>query len=92
MFRAVFNRMRPGARFIFSLEELLPDHDGTIPGDGEWAPGRLGRHVHAASYVASETAAAGFRCLALTRETLRYEAGGPVAGLLAVLERPRDDA
>jgi predicted TPR repeat methyltransferase len=34
----------------------------------------------------------GFRCLTIDRETLRYEAGGPVDGLLMVLERPRDDA
>jgi predicted TPR repeat methyltransferase len=34
----------------------------------------------------------GYRCLTVDRETLRYEAGGPVAGLLVVLERPRNDA
>ena len=92
MFRAVFDHLRPGGRFIFSLEELLPDHDGTMPGNGDWAPGRLGRHAHATQYVAATAAAPGFRCLTLDRETLRYEAGGPVAGLLVVLERPRDDA
>ncbi|MGA3002948.1 MAG: methyltransferase domain-containing protein [Acetobacteraceae bacterium] len=92
MFRAVFDRLRPGGRFIFSLEELLPDHDGGILGNGDWAPGRLGRHAHSARYAATTAAASGFRCLTLDRETLRYEAGDPVAGLLVVLERPRDDA
>ena len=92
MLSAVRDRTRPGGRFIFSVEELLPDHDGTIPGNGDWAPGRLGRYSHAAHYVTSAADAVGFRCLSLDRETVRYEAGGPVAGLLIVLERPRYDA
>lgn len=92
MLSAVRERLRPGGRFIFSVEELVPDHDGTIPGNGDWALGRMGRYAHAARYVASTADTLGFRCLALERETLRYEAGGPVVGLLMVLERPRDDA
>ena len=92
MLGAVRERLRPGGRFIFSVEELLPNHDGTIPGNGEWAPGRLGRYAHAPAYVTRTADTMGFRCLALNRETLRYEAGGPVAGLIIVLERPRDDA
>lgn len=92
MLDAVRARMRPGGRFIFSVEELLPDRDGTIPGNGDWALGRQGRYAHTARYVVSAADAQGFRCIALERETLRYEAGGPVAGLLMVLERPRDDA
>jgi predicted TPR repeat methyltransferase len=88
----VRERMRPGGRFIFSVEELLPDHDGTVPGNGDWALGRLGRYLHAAHYVAAAAEASGYRCLTLERETLRFEAGGPVAGLIMVLERPRDDA
>jgi predicted TPR repeat methyltransferase len=89
---AVRDRMRPGGRFIFSVEEMLPNHDGSIPGNGDWALGRQGRYVHAAQYVAATSDALGFRCLALEREILRYEAGGPVAGLVMVLERPRGDA
>jgi predicted TPR repeat methyltransferase/thioredoxin-like negative regulator of GroEL len=92
MLRAVFDHLRPGGRFIFSLEELLPNYDGAIPGNGDWAPGRLGRHAHSARYVATTAAAHGFRCVALDHEALRYEAGGPVAGLLVVLERQHDDA
>jgi predicted TPR repeat methyltransferase/thioredoxin-like negative regulator of GroEL len=92
MFDAVRERLRPGGRFIFSVEELLPDHDGNIPGNGDWALGRLGRYVHAPFYVARTADACGFHCVALDRETLRYEAGGPVAGLMMVLERPRDNA
>jgi predicted TPR repeat methyltransferase/thioredoxin-like negative regulator of GroEL len=92
MLGAVRDRMRPGGRFIFSVEEMLPNHDGSIPGNGEWALGRQGRYAHAARYVASTADALGFRCLALEREILRYEAGGPVTGLVMVLERPRGDA
>jgi predicted TPR repeat methyltransferase/thioredoxin-like negative regulator of GroEL len=92
MLCAVFDHLRPGGRFIFSLEELLPNHDGTVPGNGDRALGRLGRHAHSARYVASAAAAVGFCCLALDRETLRYEAGAPVAGLLVVLERPTANA
>jgi len=92
MLDAVRERLRPGGRFIFSVEELLPDYDGNTPGNGDWALGRLGRYAHAASYIARTADARGFRCVALDRETLRYEAGGPVAGFMMILERPRYDA
>jgi predicted TPR repeat methyltransferase len=92
MFDAVHDRLRPGGRFMFSVEELLPDHGGTTPGNGDWASLRLGRYAHAPNYVARLTDRRGFRCIALSRETLRHEAGGPVAGLIMVLERPRGDA
>ena len=90
--RAVFGHLRPGGRFIFSLEELLPNQYGIIPGNGDRAPGRLGRHAHSAHYVTATATAHGYRSLALDHAALRYEAGGPVTGLLVVLERPRDDA
>lgn len=92
MLAAVHARLPPGGRFIFSVEELLPDHDGNTPGNGDWALGRQGRYAHEASYVTDAAEALGFRCLTLDRETLRFEAGGPVAGLILVLERPRCDA
>jgi predicted TPR repeat methyltransferase len=92
MFEAVRARLTTGGRFILSVEELLPDHDGHLPGNGDWASGRMGRHAHSAAYVARTAAAQGLHCLRLDRETLRQEAGGPVAGLIAVLERQRDDA
>jgi predicted TPR repeat methyltransferase len=91
-FDAVRDRLKPGGRFMFSVEELLPEHDGTIRGNGDWFLGRLGRFAHAAEYVARTADARGFECLTFERQTLRYEAGGPVAGLILVLERPRDDA
>ena len=85
MFRAVFARLRPGGRFIASLEESLTD-------DADWVPGRRGRFAHSARYVAAASAASGLRCLTSDHEILRYEAGGPVSGLLVVLERPREEA
>lgn len=92
MLTAVHEHLPAGGRFICSVEELLPDHDGNIPGNGDWALGRQGRYAHEASYVTDAAEAQGFRCLSLERETLRFEAGGAVGGLILVLERPRDDA
>jgi protein O-GlcNAc transferase len=40
---AARSRLEPGGWFVFSLEELLPDHDGVVPGDGDWALQRQGR-------------------------------------------------
>ena len=92
MLDAIRDRLAAGGRFIFSVEELLPDHDGHTPGGGIWSLGRQGRYAHAASYVARAAEERGLRMLVLDRETLRYEADAPVAGLMVVLERPRDDA
>jgi predicted TPR repeat methyltransferase len=92
MFDAVRARLTSGGRFIFSAEELLPDHDGKIPGNGDWALGRLGRYAHNPRYIARIADSSGFHCVALDREILRHEAGSPVIGLIMVLERPRDDA
>lgn len=89
---AVRARLRPGGQFMFSVEELLPDIRGDIPGNGDWALGRQGRYAHAPAYVARLADERGFNCVAMEREVLRYEAGGPVGGLIMVLERPRDDA
>lgn len=91
MFAAVHDRLAPGGRFIGSVEELQPDHDGNTPGNGDWALGRQGRYAHEPSYVVATAEAHGFRCLSLDHETLRFEAGGPVSGLILVLERPGGD-
>ena len=85
MLESVRHRLAPEGRFIFSVEELLPDLDGAFSGNGDWALGRQGRYAHSAAYVECAAAASGLRCLVLEREALRHEAGGPVAGLLVAM-------
>jgi predicted TPR repeat methyltransferase len=91
LFAAVHARLEPGGWFVFSVEELLPDAEGTQPGNGAWALLRQGRYAHTASYVHESACKAGFRVNALLHEVVRHEAGAPVAGLLTVLERTRHD-
>lgn len=89
---AVHARLQPGGWFIFSVEELLPDYDGVVPGDGRWALQRQGRYVHARDYVADAVCQAGFTMRVLERQTARLEGGAPVAGLMAIVERTQHDA
>lgn len=84
---AVHARLQPGGWFVCTTEELLPDHDGVVPGNGDWVLHRLGRYAHAFDYVRSTAEQAGFQILRLERQTLRYEANAPVAGTLGVLRR-----
>jgi predicted TPR repeat methyltransferase/thioredoxin-like negative regulator of GroEL len=84
---AVRARLKPGGWFVFSAEELLPHHDGTIPGDGNWALLRQGRYAHDRDYLIRMATAAGFRINRLDAEVVRYEADAAVAGFLTVLER-----
>jgi predicted TPR repeat methyltransferase len=89
---AVHARLQPGGWFVFSVEELLPDYDGVVPGDGRWALQRQGRYVHPMDYVANAVRQAGFTTHVLERQTVRFEAGASVAGIVAVVERVRHDA
>ena len=50
---AVHARLEPGGWFIFTVEELLPDHDGAVHGNGDWALQRQGRYAHSMAYVAN---------------------------------------
>jgi predicted TPR repeat methyltransferase len=54
---------------------------------GDWVLGPLGRYAHDPDYVLSAARAAGFSVIEARGETLRREAGAPVAGLVVVLER-----
>lgn len=87
LFASVHCSLRPGGWFIFSTEELLADHDGVIPGNGDYALGRQGRYAHAPHYVYEAAFAAGFRVLRFDRPPIRQEAGMDVPGLLLTLER-----
>jgi predicted TPR repeat methyltransferase len=88
---AVHGRLEPGGWFVFSVEELLPDAGGIRPGNGDWALLRQGRYAHTATYLHEAACNVGFRVNALLHEVVRHEAGAPVPGLLAVLERTRHD-
>jgi predicted TPR repeat methyltransferase len=91
MLAAIHSRLAPGGWFVFTVEELLPDHEGTVPGNGDWALGRMGRYAHCMSYVANTVREAGFAVQTLERQAVRQEADAPVAGIFVVLERVRND-
>lgn len=82
---SVRDRLKPGGWFIFSLEELLPDQSG-VGGDGQWALQRQGRYAHSIDYVTATAMGTGFALRSLDRQTVRFEADAPVAGLFVVLE------
>jgi predicted TPR repeat methyltransferase len=87
----VHQRLEPGGWFVFSVERILPDHEGVVPGNGNWALQRQGRYAHAEHYVYEAVCAAGFRVLRLDRPAIRQEAGTDVPGLLLAVERMRFD-
>lgn len=73
-------RLAPGGAMMFTVEEL---EDAAQP----WQLGRQGRFSHGYAYIAALTAQTGLSVRTLRRETLRYEGGAPVPGLLVVLEQ-----
>jgi predicted TPR repeat methyltransferase/thioredoxin-like negative regulator of GroEL len=87
----IHRRLEPGGWFVFSVERMLPDHDGVVPGNGNWALQRQGRYAHAEDYVYEAVCAAGFRVLRMDRPVIRQESGADVPGLLLAVERIRDD-
>jgi predicted TPR repeat methyltransferase len=91
LLRLVYKRLERGGWFIFSVEEIRPDHDGTIPGNGQWALQRQGRYAHSENYVNETIRAIGLRVLQMDRLTIRQEAGGSVPGILLAVERKNDD-
>ncbi len=88
----VHDRLEPGGWFVFSVEALLPDHDGVVPGNGDWALQRKGRYAHAESYLYEAVYTAGFRVLCLDHSVVRQEGGADVAGLLFAIEPIRHDS
>jgi predicted TPR repeat methyltransferase/thioredoxin-like negative regulator of GroEL len=87
----VHQRLEANGWFVFSVEAMLPDHDGIVPGNGNWALHRQGRYTHAEHYVYEAVCAAGFRVSRIDRPIVRQEAGIDVPGLLLAVERFRDD-
>lgn len=80
---AVAQRLRPGGLFVASIEEL-------VDAAGGWELGPQGRYAHGAGYLRATAQAAGLSVLELKQQVVRNEAGKPVAGLLAVLQRRID--
>jgi predicted TPR repeat methyltransferase len=87
----VRQRLEPNGWFIFSVEQMLRDHDGVVSSDGNWALQRQGRYAHADHYVYEAVCAAGFRVIRMDRPIIRQEAGTDVPGLLLTIERTRHD-
>ncbi len=88
---AVHQSLQPGGWFVFSVERILPDHEGVVPGNGNWALQRQGRYAHSEDYVYEAVCAAGFRVLRMDRPAIRQEAAIDVPGLLLTAERTLDD-
>jgi predicted TPR repeat methyltransferase len=88
----VQSRLEPNGWFVFSVEQVLPDHDGVLPGNGSWALQRQGRYAHSEHYLYEAVCAAGFRVLRIERPVVRQEAGADVPGLLLAIERIRHDS
>jgi predicted TPR repeat methyltransferase len=87
LFCLVSERLEANGWFLFSIEDLLPDHDGVVPGNGSWALHRLGRYAHTSEYVHECLEKAGFRTLQIDRQPMRQEAGIGVPSMLIVAEK-----
>jgi predicted TPR repeat methyltransferase/Tfp pilus assembly protein PilF len=87
LFGQIHQSLEPDGWFIFSVEEVVEDHDGVVPDNGNWALHSQGRYAHASDYVCEAACAAGLRVLHMDRLVLRHEAGAAVPGLLLVLQR-----
>ena len=82
-----YRRLIDGGLFLFSVE-LLSQNSGDQGSEGrDWAPGPHGRFAHTAEYVEREARAAGFLIREIEQQTLRYEMGKPVTGMILALER-----
>ena len=75
--------LRPGGWLIFTVEAL-----GREQHDVGHALQASGRYAHSAAHVRAALQLAGLRLLAITPETLRHEAGQPVAGWLVTAGKP----
>ncbi|MGH7049528.1 MAG: tetratricopeptide repeat protein [Acetobacteraceae bacterium] len=86
VFSAVRRRLSPDGRFICSLETMPAE-----PSDGRgWKLRPDGSYAHRAAFCERSAREAGLRVLELTAETLRFENGVAVGGLIAVLARGDD--
>ena len=73
---AAANALRPGGRFVFTVE-ALPDEESDVP----YSLAHHGRYRHARRYLEGVLADAGLRS-EIASDVLRFEAGDPVEGLV----------
>ncbi len=81
LFPRVFEKMEPGGKFAFSVEETF---------FGNFDVASSGRFAHSRLYVEQQLKAAGFTVTSVRRETLRTSAGRPVNGLIVLAQRPAE--
>ena len=75
--------LRPSGYAVFSLEQALDDIAPT-----GYRLNASGRYSHSAQHVRHAVAQAGLHLRTLVTETVRTNAGKPVAGLIVVVQRP----
>jgi predicted TPR repeat methyltransferase len=99
--------LRPGGRFIFSVEEMSADAAAVGGNEGLGPAGSIrslagavagftllehGRYAHSASYVEHVLARAELASVAMRPAVLRFERGAPVQGLVTTARRDYPDA
>ncbi len=82
VFESAWRALRAGGWFVFSLEAM--------DGDG-FALSSSGRYQHARAYVEATLVAAGFDNIRILADSLRKEAGQPVASWVALAQHKAGD-
>lgn len=75
--------LRPTGRLVFSVERLVDE--ATAP---PYQVATHGRYAHREAYVRDALSASGLALIAMTQETLRFESGEPVVGMVGVAVKP----
>jgi predicted TPR repeat methyltransferase len=78
----VRRRLTPDGWFVFSVETLLPDQYGILPGNADWALRQAGRYAHTPDHVHDRAAEAGLRVIRSIACIIRQEAGCGLPGQL----------
>jgi predicted TPR repeat methyltransferase len=73
-------KLQAGGVFVFSVE-CVSEADAPRG----WQLGREGRYAHTREHVRSEAGQTGFEIAAIEEETLRFDCGAPVPGLIVTL-------
>ena len=95
-FAGVHRVLRPGGRFAFALEALLPPNVEAHDGEKPFILRKTARFAHSESYLRALAQCTGFVVLHLQEETLRKEGvcnegASEIKGLVVVLQ-PHDEA